>query len=59
MEVPFLDLQTQNQQLKEQILPLWEEILESAHFIGGKHVEGFENEFAQACGVDHCLPGVV
>jgi dTDP-4-amino-4,6-dideoxygalactose transaminase len=55
MKVPFLDLKAQNSALKGEILPLWEEILESAGFIGGKHVNAFEEEFASACSVKHCI----
>jgi dTDP-4-amino-4,6-dideoxygalactose transaminase len=55
MEVPFLDLKTQNGVLKKEILPLWEEILSSAWFIGGQHVTGLEEEFAQACEVENCV----
>ena len=54
-EVPFLDLRSQNRALKAEILPLWEEILDSAGFIGGKHVSAFEEEFAHACGVKRCV----
>jgi len=54
-EVPFLDLRSQNRALKGEILPLWEEILDSAGFIGGKHVSAFEEEFASACSVTHCV----
>jgi dTDP-4-amino-4,6-dideoxygalactose transaminase len=55
MEVPFLDLKAQHRALKNEILPLWEEILESAAFVGGKHVSAFEKEFAKACSVEHCI----
>jgi dTDP-4-amino-4,6-dideoxygalactose transaminase len=55
MKVPFLDLKEQNRALKAEILPLWEKILDSAGFIGGKHVNVFEEEFAYACGVKHCV----
>ncbi len=55
MEVPFLDLKAQNRGLKAEILPLWAELLESASFIGGKHVTAFEKEFANACSVDYCV----
>jgi len=55
MEVPFLDLKAQNSTLKDEILPLWEEILVSASFVGGKHVIAFEEEFAKACSVKHCI----
>ena len=55
MKIPFLDLQAQNRALKTEILTLWEEILDSAGFIGGKHVIAFEQEFATACKVKHCI----
>ena len=55
MEVPFLDLKAQNSMLKNEILPLWEEIFDSALFIGGVHVSGFEEEFAKACEVKYCV----
>ncbi|MBC2716509.1 MAG: DegT/DnrJ/EryC1/StrS family aminotransferase [Desulfobacteraceae bacterium] len=55
MEVPFIDLKAQNRSLKSEIFPLWEEILESAGFIGGKHIDAFEDEFAKACNTRHCI----
>ncbi|MEX2015608.1 MAG: aminotransferase class I/II-fold pyridoxal phosphate-dependent enzyme, partial [Candidatus Hydrogenedentales bacterium] len=55
MEVPFLDLRAQNRGLKGEILPLWEEILESAGFVGGPHVTRFEEAFASACDAKHCV----
>lgn len=50
MSIPWLDLKPQNRAVKDEILALWSEILDSAGFIGGAHVEGFEKEFAAACG---------
>jgi dTDP-4-amino-4,6-dideoxygalactose transaminase len=55
MEVPFLELTKQNASLKHEILKLWEEILETASFVGGPHVKMFEEEFAAACEVEHCV----
>ena len=55
MNVPFLDLKAQNRALKDEILPLWADILENAAFIGGPHVTGLEQEFAEACGVPHAI----
>ena len=54
MKVPWLDLQGQNAALRDEILPLWEEILGTSGFVGGPHVQGFEEEFAEACGAPHC-----
>ena len=55
MEVLFLDLKEQNRRLKEEILTLWGEILDSASFVGGIHVSAFEKEFAEACSVKHAV----
>jgi dTDP-4-amino-4,6-dideoxygalactose transaminase len=55
MRVPFLDLRSQHAVLKKEILQDWEEILDTARFIGGSHVEGFEREFADACGTGRCV----
>jgi len=55
MEVPFLDLNAQNRTLKNEILAFWEEILNSSAFVGGSHVKAFEEEFASACSVRHCV----
>jgi len=55
MDVPFLDLKTQNAALRDEILPLWDECLQSAGFVGGPHVTGFEEEFAKACDAEHAI----
>lgn len=55
MQVPFLDLKTPHNELADEILPLWEEILRHAAFVGGPHVAAFEEEFAAACGTSHCV----
>lgn len=55
MNIPFLDLPLQNTILKDEILQAWEEALCSAQFIGGTHVQKFEEEFAAASGIKHCV----
>lgn len=54
MQIPWIDIRQQNAALRDEILPLWDEILTEAQFVGGKHLEAFEREFAAACGVPHC-----
>lgn len=55
MIVPFLDLKAQNSALKSEILPLWEQLLDDAAFIGGPVVERFEAEFAPIAQAAHCV----
>ena len=55
MIVPFLDLKAQNSALKQEILPLWTEILDDAAFIGGRYVAAFEEEFAALAQASHCV----
>ncbi len=55
MNVPFLDLKAQHRTIKAEVLPLWEEILDTAGFVGGKHISGLEEEFARECRVGQCI----
>lgn len=49
MKVPFVDLITQYENSKNQILPALEHIMENAQFILGDDVLQFEKEFAAFC----------
>ncbi len=50
MDVPFLDVRSQNKFLKKQSLAAVKRILETGDFILGKDVRLFEQEFAAYCG---------
>lgn len=54
MQIPWIDIRQQNASLRDEILPLWEQILSEAQFVGGPHLEGFERDFAAACQSEHC-----
>ena len=45
-KVPFLDLVTPHQQLKDELAAVFDEVLETAGFVGGPLVAGFEQDFA-------------
>jgi dTDP-4-amino-4,6-dideoxygalactose transaminase len=53
--IPFLDLVTPHQQLKDELLKVVEQALETAGFIGGPMVAGFEQEFSRFCGTPYCV----
>lgn len=55
MKVPFVDLNIQYQSLKHEMLPAVEKVMETSQFILGKAVEDFENTFAAAHGMKHCI----
>jgi len=50
VRIPFVDLQAQYTPIQDEIRSAIEEVLRSAQFIGGKYVEGFEEEFASYVG---------
>jgi dTDP-4-amino-4,6-dideoxygalactose transaminase/acetyltransferase-like isoleucine patch superfamily enzyme len=54
-KVPFLDLITPHRQLEEELTAIFRTCLKTAGFVGGPMVEKFEEEFAQVCGVCHCV----
>ena len=55
MNIPFLDLKAQYQQIKAEVLPVVTHAMENGAFIGGEHVVGFEREFAAFCGSRFCI----
>lgn len=55
MEVPLIDLQSQYRQIRSELLPALEHILDSCSFILGPAVEAFEQAFAEYCQVKHCV----
>ena len=56
MRVPFADLQAQYQSIKTDIDQAIQSVIAETAFIGGKFVQQFEKEFADAYGVEHCIP---
>ena len=54
MQVPFLDLKQQYQQIKNELQPKINDILENTAFILGKYVQEFEQKFAQAHEAKFC-----
>ena len=55
MRVPFVDLGLPHRQLRKEIGAAIDRVIETSAFIGGEEVEGFEREFADYCGVKHCV----
>ena len=53
--IPFLDLVTPHQQLKEELSDVLAKALGNAGFIGGPMVEQFERDFAAYCEAEHCI----
>jgi dTDP-4-amino-4,6-dideoxygalactose transaminase len=51
MKVPLLDVNAQNQPLREPILAAMARVMDAGHFILGAEVEAFEKELAAALGV--------
>jgi dTDP-4-amino-4,6-dideoxygalactose transaminase len=54
-KIPFLDLVTPHEELKEELCAVFEKALGTAGFIGGPMVEGFERDFAAFCETAHCV----
>jgi dTDP-4-amino-4,6-dideoxygalactose transaminase len=54
-KIPFLDLVTPHQELKEKLCEVFDTALKNAAFIGGPMVERFEQEFAAFCKTKCCV----
>jgi dTDP-4-amino-4,6-dideoxygalactose transaminase len=55
MDVPFLDLKPAYLELKTEMDAACEKVMRSGGFIVGEEVASFEKEFANYCGVEHCV----
>ena len=55
MQVPFIDLKAQVQQIEGELAPVLTEIISSCRFIGGPHVSAFESDFAAFCDSEYCI----
>ena len=55
MKVPFLDFVAPYEELKAGLDEAYFRFMRSAWYILGREVEGFEQEFADYCGVKHCV----
>ena len=55
MQVPFLNLKTPYLELKKELDEAYQRVMESGWYIMGNELQAFEQEFAQYCGVKHCI----
>ncbi|PIE52477.1 erythromycin biosynthesis sensory transduction protein eryC1 [Candidatus Fermentibacteria bacterium] len=55
MAVPFLDLKAQYLQIRDEVRPEFDEIMETCYYVLGPKVKNFEEKFAELCGVKHCI----
>ena len=55
MKIPFLDLSRVHQDIYEPLQAAFSRVLDSGCFIMGHELESFETEFAEYCGVKHCV----
>ncbi|MBK9162186.1 MAG: DegT/DnrJ/EryC1/StrS family aminotransferase [Nitrosomonadales bacterium] len=53
--VPFLDLAHLHRSIRESLDAAYRRVADSGWFIMGPELETFESEFAQYCGVQHCV----
>ncbi len=54
-KIPFLDLVTPHQELREELCAGFENAIAKGAFIGGPAVEGFERDFAAFCDTTYCV----
>lgn len=55
MKVPFLSIEANYQELKEELDAAYHRVIESSWYILGREVEAFEKEFAAYCETKYCI----
>jgi len=54
-KVPFVDLVSLHLEMREDLVSVLDEVLQTAGFVGGPVLEGFEKDFAQFCESKFCV----
>ncbi|MGO4716390.1 DegT/DnrJ/EryC1/StrS family aminotransferase [Bradyrhizobium sp. 2TAF24] len=54
-KVPFLDLTVQHRAIRDDLVAAATSVIDSGWYILGNEVQAFEREFAEYCGVKHCI----
>ncbi len=55
MNIPFVDLKSQYESIKEEIDRAISTVISKTAFVGGPHLKSFEEAFAGFCRVKHCI----
>jgi dTDP-4-amino-4,6-dideoxygalactose transaminase len=55
MTIPFLDLQASVLEVREDLDEAYHRVMRSGHYILSDEVDAFEQQFADFCGVQHCI----
>ena len=55
IDIPFVDLKAQYRSIKSEIDNTIQSVLEDSAFVGGKYVDVFNSEFADAVCAKHCI----
>jgi dTDP-4-amino-4,6-dideoxygalactose transaminase len=53
--IPLVDLATQSARIKQEVLERIGRVIDKANYILGEEVAEFESQFANYCGVEHCV----
>jgi dTDP-4-amino-4,6-dideoxygalactose transaminase len=54
-KISFLDLVTPHVELKNELLQVLSQAIDTAGYVGGPMVKNFEDEFARFCNAKHCI----
>lgn len=55
MTIPFLELKPAYEELREQLDAAYHRVMDSGWYLLGNETHSFEAEFAEYCGVEHCV----
>ncbi len=53
--IPFLDLKSINAQYRDELIEACTKVIDSGWYVQGTEHKAFEEEFAEYCGVKHCI----
>ena len=54
-KIPYINLSIQWHEEREDLLPIIEEVMSNGQYVGGKHIEEFEESVKTFCSTKHCV----
>ncbi len=54
-KIPYINLSIQWQEEKDALLPIIEEVMSNGQYVGGKHIERFEQSVKNLCATKYCV----
>lgn len=55
MKIPYVNLDKQSREEKNELVKIFKKVLSSGEYVGGQYIKDFENKISKFCNVKYCI----